>query len=120
MGPQRAYPARWRWHRGWWGPDTVYVETAITPNNLGNVYVSTPATISGGAGNDTLFGGNGADSFDCGTATDGSDVMNGAGGTDTADYRLRTANLTVSIDGVANDGETAEGDNVKSDVENIT
>src|SRR6185295_14762220 len=28
-------------------------------------------------------------------------------------------NLTVSIDGVANDGDTGEGDNVKTDVETV-
>jgi parallel beta-helix repeat protein len=111
------------------GNDTVYLETANPPTtptnlspNLGNVFVSTPTTLDGGLGNDTLYGGNGSDTFACGSGatSDGTDVLNGVGGTDTADYSLRTANLTVSLDNVANDGQSGEGDNVKSDVENVT
>ncbi len=46
--------------------------------------------------------------------------MEGDVGTDTATYASRTAPLTVTIDGIANDGATAEGDdNVKTDVENL-
>src|SRR5205085_821371 len=40
------------------------------------------------------------------------DVLTGEGGVDTARYNLRTARVTVSLDGVANDGQTGEGDNV--------
>ena len=45
--------------------------------------------------------------------------MQGDLGTDTATYATRTTALKVTIDGVANDGATAEGDNVKTDVENL-
>ena len=44
-------------------------------------------------------------------------MHNGGAGFDTADYSARTASVTATLDGAANDGETAEVDNVKPDVE---
>ena len=73
----------------------------VTPN------VRQPTTLSGGTGNDTLIGGSGADAFI------------GGDGTDLADYSARTSNLTVSIDDRANDGAPGEGDDVRTDVENV-
>lgn len=61
--------------------------------------------ITGGPGNDTLIGGAGAD------------TLSGGGGIDSADYSARTAPVTVSLDGVAGDGEAGEADNVGGDVE---
>ena len=76
-------------------------------------------SIRGGSGNDTYFGGDGADTFLTGTADDGDDEMNGGEGADTADYSGRTAALDVTVDDVADDGDTGttELDNVMSDVE---
>jgi Ca2+-binding RTX toxin-like protein len=76
-------------------------------------------TITGGAGDDTLYGGNGDDTFDEGNATSGADTIYGGAGTDTADYNARTAALTVTLNTTADDGEASEGDNVRSDVENL-
>jgi Ca2+-binding RTX toxin-like protein len=78
-------------------------------------------SITGNAGNDTLSGGAGDDSFvETGGTSSGADVINGGAGTDTVDYSMRSAALTVTMDGAAaNDGESGEGDNVKADVENI-
>jgi hypothetical protein len=45
--------------------------------------------------------------------------MNGGAGTDTVDYEGRSAKVTVTLDGVANDGEALEGDNVLRNVENV-
>ena len=73
----------------------------VTPN------VRQPTTLSGGAGNDTLIGGFGAD------------AIFGGDGTDLADYATRTSNLTISIDDRANDGVNGEGDDVRTDVENV-
>jgi Ca2+-binding RTX toxin-like protein len=73
--------------------------------------------LVGGAGDDTLNGGPGDDTLDGGY---GSDVLSGNAGTDTVDYSSRTADLIVTMgDGLANDGELGENDNVKADVENI-
>jgi len=74
-------------------------------------------TLSGRAGNDTLNGNDGNDSLDGGT---GADIISGGPGADTATYATRTVGVSVDIDGVADDGEPAEGDNVKTDVENLT
>jgi Ca2+-binding RTX toxin-like protein len=74
-------------------------------------------SLYGGAGDDTLSGGSGNDVLNGGT---GADLANGGSGTDTADYSERSAPVSVAIDGVANDGEAGEQDNVSTDVENET
>jgi Ca2+-binding RTX toxin-like protein len=84
-----------------------------------------PATLDGGAGNDSLRGAAGNDLLNGGDGNDalsggpGADVFNGGGGIDTAIYEERTAGLRISLDGVANDGQLDEHDNVKPDVENV-
>jgi Ca2+-binding RTX toxin-like protein len=50
----------------------------------------------------------------------GADVLHGGGGDfDRADYTSRRAPVSVTLDGVANDGEAGEGDLVASDVEDV-
>jgi Ca2+-binding RTX toxin-like protein len=73
--------------------------------------------LTGGPGNDTIAGGPGNDMLDGGG---GADTISGGPGLDTVDYSSRSNAVTVSLDGVANDGEAGEGDNVMGDVENIT
>ena len=73
-------------------------------------------TIRGGDGNDVIVGGAGNDLLDGGM---GSDVLSGGTGTDTADYSWRSANLSLSFNGVADDGEAGENDNIAVDVENL-
>jgi cysteine-rich repeat protein len=78
--------------------------------------------LIGGPGNDTLNGGDGDDWFgEDGDPSNGlgQDIMIGGKGTDTADYSARTVALVITLDGSANDGAGSEGDNVKSDVENV-
>jgi Ca2+-binding RTX toxin-like protein len=70
-------------------------------------------TLSGDAGDDQLCGGAGP------AGGPDSDSLNGGDGEDTA-YYLRAASVNVSLDNVANDGEPGEGDNVHSDVEDLT
>jgi Ca2+-binding RTX toxin-like protein len=92
-------------------------------------------TLLGGDGNDTLVesngndtanGGNGNDTFSEGSVTtNGSDVFYGGPGIDTVDYHLRVNGVGISPDNVFNDGyfsgsTSIEGDNVHSDVENLT
>ena len=119
----------------------VDVENATTGSGADSITGSSAAnvldggsgndTITGGAGNDTLIGGlgddvltggEGDDTFDEGTATNGADAMTGGNGVDLVDYADRTVGVTVTIDGANNDGQTggAEGDNVKTDIENVT
>lgn len=75
---------------------------------------SIPSRLMGGAGNDTLNGGPGDDVL---IGEGGADILNGRDGRDTADYSARTAPVSVSLNGTADDGEAGEGDNVGSDVE---
>lgn len=68
--------------------------------------------LDGGTQDDTLYGGSGQDRFPAPAERDGADVLSGGPGSDTADYRARTAPVTVSLDGLANDGADGERDTV--------
>jgi Ca2+-binding RTX toxin-like protein len=74
-------------------------------------------TLRGGAGDDILNGGNGNDIFTMGAAADGADTFNGGAGSDTVDYSTRSAALTITMDDMADDGESTEADDVASDNE---
>ena len=70
-------------------------------------------TLLGGAGNDTLNDGRGSDFFDGGPGADSFNVGDVfINGTDTVDYSSRTATVIATEDGLANDGEVGEGDNI--------
>ncbi len=73
-------------------------------------------TILGGTGNDYLEGKGGNDWLDGGT---NRDTMHGNDGSDTVDYSSRTANLTISLDRVGNDGESGENDDVSDSLEQV-
>jgi hypothetical protein len=112
-----------------------------------------PATMDGGAGNDSLTGGGGNDTINGGADDDfltggaGRDVVSGGDGDDQIDnqfvvggpadadvysggdgsdivYERATsganpAPVSVTLDDVADDGGQGEGDNVRSDIENV-
>ena len=67
------------------------------------------------AGNDTVDGAGGNDDLDGGP---GADVLRGGTGSDAVSY-TGTGGVTVSLDGVANDGLPGEGDDVSNDVEDL-
>jgi Ca2+-binding RTX toxin-like protein len=75
---------------------------------------SLPSRLMGGNGNDTITGGPGDDVL---IGEGGADSLAGKGGRDTADYSARTAPVSVSLNGSADDGEAGEADDVASDVE---
>jgi Ca2+-binding RTX toxin-like protein len=98
---------------------------------------SVPATLEGGAGKDylnahsssatsMLIGGADADALIGGRSDDvlqggtGGDVLRGGPGRDRALYSERLAPVFVSLDGVANDGELNELDDVEIDVEDVS
>lgn len=85
----------------------------LTGNELAN-------RITGGTGNDTLGGAAGDDLFDEGASSNGRDTISGGDGEDRVDYGARTSALQISLDGVANDGQAGEQDNLGTDLENVT
>ena len=93
-------------------PNPAYTLGGPNPNNV----------LNGGPGDDVLDGG----LLACGNYSvwyctiSGADTLIGGTGSDRADYSTRTAALALSLDGVANDGATAEGDNVQGDIETLT
>jgi uncharacterized repeat protein (TIGR01451 family) len=88
--------------------------------------------LHGGAGNDELVGGTGDDTLDGGQGDDllhggaGADALSGGPDTDMAFYAFdgHTADITVTLDDLANDGSAFDGpagnrDNVETDVEGV-
>jgi Ca2+-binding RTX toxin-like protein len=84
---------------------------------------SLPATISGGATGDHIHGGSRGDTLNGEAGPDifypglGADRVNGGDGGDEANYGGRTTSLSLSLDGVANDGQAYERDNLATDIE---
>jgi Ca2+-binding RTX toxin-like protein len=83
------------------GPDT------ITGNDGANL-------LEGLSGNDSITALGGDDTINGGA---GSDTVSGSTGIDTVTYRGRNQNLTLTIDGMANDGAPGENDNIGFDIE---
>jgi len=93
-----------------------------------------PDTLDGGRGDDSLFAGQSKDQLIGGGGDDdmqgglGADGIDGGSGRDHASYTDSahgSVRLSVSLDGVANDGQlplggTSEGDNVATTVEDVT
>ncbi|MFF0110755.1 calcium-binding protein [Streptomyces hirsutus] len=79
-----------------------------------------PDVLDGGAGADLLDGGYGNDFAHADSSPDGRDRFVGGSGVDEASYGLRTTAVNVTLNGVADDGASGEGDNIGVDVENIT
>jgi Ca2+-binding RTX toxin-like protein len=83
-------------------------------------------SIQGGGGNDAIDGFGGDDTLDGGAGDDvlvggdGADELLGGAGTDTAAYFDKTQPVSLTLDGLANDGTAGEGDFIGSDIENLT
>jgi Ca2+-binding RTX toxin-like protein len=111
-------------------------DDVIKGDGNGNVLIGGPGNdlvqgesgrddISGDEGNDTLEGGDDGDLLDGGPGDDfmhggfGNDGITGGGGTDTVDYHDATIPVSVTPNGLADDGRVSEGDNVGADVESL-
>jgi Ca2+-binding RTX toxin-like protein len=71
-------------------------------------------------GNDVLSGGPGNDAIDPGVGGAGDrDVLVGGDGQDGVSYGLRSTPVVTTKDGIANDGQVGEADNIGGDVERI-
>jgi Ca2+-binding RTX toxin-like protein len=122
---------------------TALTVNAGDMNDAVTITGSLGATVNGGDGNDTLTGGSGPDILNGGNDDDtlqglggndtlngevgldtldggsGSDTMSGGADVDTVTYATRLNDVAVTLDNVANDGESGENDDVRSDVQNI-
>lgn len=83
--------------------------------------------LGGGEGNDVEDGGPGDDDINydgidvlLGAPDPGADQFRGGGGRDLLRLYSDTVGMAISIDGQANDGRPGEGDNVGSDIEQIS
>ena len=100
--------------------ETTEVVLAGSGNdNLSSTFDGRGRRLVGGVGNDTLVGGAGDDTLDGGAGDDslnggfGADLLLGGAGTkDTLDFSSRTIGVFVTADGLGNDGQSGEGDNV--------
>ena len=76
--------------------------------------------IDEGPGNDTLIGGEGDDRLGGGPAANGADTFVGGPGFDDAQFGDRVADLRLTADAVADDGEPGEADNLMPDLERLS
>jgi FtsP/CotA-like multicopper oxidase with cupredoxin domain/Ca2+-binding RTX toxin-like protein len=89
------------------GADSLYgdADADILEGNNGN------DMLWGGAGNDVVRGGAGNDTFNEDKTANGTDSFDGGAGVDTLSYAARIQPVSVTLDdGIANEGEVAEGD----------
>lgn len=109
------------------GPSTALLDGGEGGDVLDNSASVTASELQGGAGANRLIGGSSADRL---TADTGADSFSGGPGVDTVDYhsylprgsqtgstRERTR---ASIGDGPNDGQAGEGDDVHTDIENLT
>jgi hypothetical protein len=74
--------------------------------------------FNGGGGRDTIAGGDGNETFIT-EFRDGADEYHGGPGRDFISYHERARPLNITLDNAANDGESGELDNVRSNVEDV-
>jgi Ca2+-binding RTX toxin-like protein len=106
---------------GVWGGDNVGVTTENVVGSTGNDTITGRNAVTnrlvGGGGDDVLNGLGGNDSLEGGT---GADQLIGGAGVDTVDYSARSAAVQALVgNGVADDGEAGEGDDIGIDVEGV-
>lgn len=101
-------------------PATVQLALGQTPTAGDDVIIGTGAgeSINGGDGNDVICALGGNDVIRGGA---GGDKIYGGTGVDTVTYTSSTAGVRVTIDNVANDGNSADGraDDIRTDVERV-
>lgn len=102
----------------------IAVPVALAQETAPIIGSDAPEVLNGTAGDDALYGRGGNDLLNGQAGNDdldggpGADVFVGGDGTDAVSYS-GAAGVSVTLDGVADDGLPGEGDNVGRDVEDI-
>ena len=101
-----------------------HVLASGTGAGVGAGPLNVPIIVHDYSGADVVVGGNADDVFLPGSTKDANGSFSGGAGKDTIDMSLRTAGMSISLDGVANDGIDCPGvacerDNVGSDIEAV-
>jgi len=99
----------------------LYLSDESSIENVKGSNNSIGDSFHGNSRPNVFWGNNGGDTLYAGDATEISpDTFYGGAGIDTADYSERlNAAVNVSIDNQPNDGAPGEGDNIRTDVENL-
>ena len=104
------------------GPDGIFMSVDLGDGDdigtLQDDFGFFSQSMTGGPGTDVLNGSSGNDSFGDNDDLD-ADTYNGGEGFDYVAYSSSAAAVNVSLNDVADDGRTGEGDNVHADVEGI-
>jgi Ca2+-binding RTX toxin-like protein len=118
----------------WDGPSTIHAgdgddvirgkggDDVLLGDDGADVLIGGPGDDAshGGDGPDTLesyYGGYGVDGGIDPSDTAGSDLLFGGAANDSVSYEARTDPLTITVDGVADDGAPGENDDIRLDVE---
>jgi Ca2+-binding RTX toxin-like protein len=107
------------------GADTIAgsVQADFLYGQAGNDFLSGDEGVdrlTGGADNDQISAGPGNDTITSDAVADGDDTYSGGDGVDTVTYSKRSVAVSVSIgNGLADDGQVGEFDNVDDTVENV-
>jgi uncharacterized repeat protein (TIGR01451 family) len=97
-------------------PVTIRLDGTATSGQTGenDTIAADVESAVGGAGADTFVGNESDNVFDGGP---GADSFSGGDGFDAVDYSSRSGAVSVSLDGLANDGASGESDNVGTGME---
>ena len=102
------------------GDDTVNSGSKnVVDAGPGNDTVTGGGVVHAGTGNDTVKGGGGSDVFYEDSDALDIDSFSGGTGRDTIHYIGVLHAVNISLNDVADDGRPGEGDNVRSDIEDI-
>jgi Ca2+-binding RTX toxin-like protein len=111
------------------GIDEIVLDLGDGADRLYAPSVDLPLTVDGGDGDDQLSAGTGSSTIDGGPGDDwlfadtpgatAADVFSGGSGHDTVFYTYRFTDQAITLDDTANDGNPGEGDDVRSDVEEV-
>ena len=107
------------------GNDRIAIEDPLAYRSSSLSGATGDDVVIGGQGDDAISGSSGDDQLDGAGGNDelrgdeGTDVLSGGRGIDTASWSTDSGAVSVTLDDRSDDGHRGEGDNVRTDVENL-